>query len=107
MPNLKVLYITFPNRNEAKNLASQLIEKSLIACANIYKIDSLYKWEGKVMDEEEYVLWAKTSGKNIDEIEKFVSEKHSYDLPCITHFDADAKSEYKEWVFRECGPNNS
>jgi periplasmic divalent cation tolerance protein len=101
MSKLAVIYITFPNRTEAKALAGRLLEKRLIACANIYDIDSMYRWEGKVMDEKEVVLWAKTRESNIQDIKSFVSENHSYDVPCIAHFPFDANEAYADWVESE------
>lgn len=101
MSELSVIYITFSNKQEAKTLASALLESKLIACANIYEIDSLYRWEDKVMDEKEVVLWAKTQERHIAAIKDFVTKNHSYDLPCIVHFPFDASADYAGWVKSE------
>jgi periplasmic divalent cation tolerance protein len=42
------IYITNPSKKEAKRLAKHLIEKRLIACANIFPIESLYWWKNKL-----------------------------------------------------------
>src|SRR3989338_8908338 len=63
------IYITNPNKEEAKKIAKHLIEKKLIACANIYdNITSIYFWEGKIADENECVLIAKTLDKNFEKV---------------------------------------
>ena len=98
MASLSVVYITFDSKKEAKDTAHYLLEKDLIACANIYEIDSLYKWEGKIVDEGEFVLWAKTRSDQIERIKKEVEERHSYDVPCVVHFPFDANAAYARWV---------
>ena len=35
-----VFYITHPNEEQAQNIASLLIEKRYVACANIYPVGS-------------------------------------------------------------------
>ncbi len=95
---MKVVYITFPNKKSAKAIARLLLEKKLIACANIYSIDSLYTWDGEIEDESECVLWAKTNQEKLDEIENIVQANHQYDLPCIVNFDVEANSAYSNWV---------
>ncbi len=99
---MRVVYITFPSKDSAKELAKILLKSKLIACANIYEIDSLYNWEGKIADETEFVLWAKTTSDKISEIEKKVQKHHSYDIPCIVNFDAGANDAYAQWVKEEC-----
>ncbi|MEQ8360696.1 MAG: divalent-cation tolerance protein CutA [Cytophagales bacterium] len=95
---MKVVYITFPNKKSAKEIARLLLEKKLIACANIYAIDSLYTWKGEIADESEYVLWAKTNRENLKDIEKLVQANHQYEVPCIVNFDVEANSAYANWV---------
>ncbi|MGC8993291.1 MAG: divalent cation tolerance protein CutA, partial [Candidatus Aenigmatarchaeota archaeon] len=44
----KVFYITFPSKKEAEKVAKSLLEKKLVFYVNIFKINSMYRWEGKI-----------------------------------------------------------
>ena len=94
----RVVYITFDKEEEAKSLAYSLLNQNLIACANIYPISSIYKWKGKVVDDKEFVLWAKTNSTLIDAVRKYVNDNHSYDIPCIVDFEIDTSSDYGAWI---------
>jgi len=90
-------YITCKNKAEAKKIANQLLKKKLIACANIFPIDSLYKWKGKLQTDKEAVLLVKTT-KNI---EKEVKKLHSYECPCIIRINAAANKGFTDWLNAE------
>ena len=52
------VYITNPTGTEAKRIARHLIKKKLIVCANIFPIESIYPWKGKIANEK-YEKWLK------------------------------------------------
>lgn len=91
-------YITCKNKTQAKKIANTLIKKKLIACANIFPIDSLYKWKGKLQSDKETVLLAKTNNKKIKAVEKEVKRLHSYEVPCIIKINATANKSYQNWL---------
>ncbi|MBW2968242.1 divalent-cation tolerance protein CutA [Candidatus Woesearchaeota archaeon] len=93
-----LIYITNPNEEEAKKIAHHLIETRLIACANIFPITSIYRWEGKVKDDSEFVLIAKTRSELYDKVREEVESIHSYDTPCIIRIDADVNPAYARWI---------
>ncbi len=79
-----LLYITAGSAQEAASIARELLDARLIACANI--IDgarSLYRWEGKIAEEKEAVMIAKTREDLVEKVIARVRELHSYDCPCI------------------------
>ena len=78
-----IIYITNPTKKEAKKIAKHLLQKKLIACANIFPINSLYHWQGKLVDENEYIIIAKTVAENYEKVKKEVEKIHHYDVPCI------------------------
>ena len=96
-----IVYVTCKNKDEAKKIAKHLLDKKLIACANILDSDSLYNWKDKLRDEKESILLMKTKKEKFDEINKEISNMHSYDTPCILKIDVEANSKYKDWVFFE------
>ena len=95
---MTLIYITCKDEKEAVKISKHLLGKRLIACSNIFPIRSLYNWKGKIQDEKESAILAKTTGKNYTEIKKEVEKIHSYDVPCILKIDAEANEKFGKWV---------
>ena len=52
---------TLPNSNVAAELAKTLVGEKLAACANLIPaLRSIYRWQGKVQDENEVLVLFKT-----------------------------------------------
>ncbi|MBI2076184.1 MAG: divalent-cation tolerance protein CutA [Candidatus Aenigmarchaeota archaeon] len=102
MPFVSV-YITCKNVKEAKRLAEVLVKERLVACANIIpKMESLYRWKGKIQNESEAALIGKTISENAKKIIKRVKELHSYDTPCVVFWPIiDGNKDYLEWIRKE------
>jgi len=99
MNDFILIYITNPNKAEARKIAKHLLGKKLIACANIYNnVNSLYNWKGKIADETEVVLITKTLDKNFEKIKTEVEKIHSYTIPCITKIPVSSNKKYFDWV---------
>jgi|TARA_B100002003_G_C13973855_1_gene471190 periplasmic divalent cation tolerance protein len=98
---MTLIHITCKDEKEAEKISRHLLEKKLIACANLHPIRSLYWWKGKIQDENEVVIMAKTLDKNYNKIKEEVSKMHSYDIPCILKIDAEANESYDKWVKEE------
>ena len=98
---MTLIYITCKNEEEAVKISKHLLEKKLIACSNMHPIRSMYWWEGKIQDEKEIVIIAKTLEKNYGKIKEEVSKLHSYDVTCILKIDAEANESYDKWVNEE------
>lgn len=95
------IYITNSSKEEAKKIAKYLLDKKLIACVNIFPIDSIYKWKGKIVEEKEYVLIAKTTNNKFEKIKNEVEKIHSYDCPCIIKIPVSSNNKYFEWIVKE------
>jgi periplasmic divalent cation tolerance protein len=93
-----LMYITCKDEKEAVKISTHLLEKKLIACSNMHPVRSMYRWDGKIQDEKETVIIAKTLDKNFERIKEEVSKLHSYDVPCILKIDAEANESYGVWV---------
>ncbi len=79
-----LIFITCPNKIEAKRIACQLLENKLAACVNIVgKIKSLFWWEGKVDKANEVLLIIKSKKSKLAKIIKQVKLLHSYQVPEI------------------------
>lgn len=94
-----LIQTTTPTRDEALRLARGLVEQHLVACAQISDIESIYLWDGKLQQEPECRLLLKTSADKWPEVERFIREQHSYDVPAIFAVPiAQANEAYGAWV---------
>jgi periplasmic divalent cation tolerance protein len=83
-PRACLLYVTARKKSEAVSIASQLLSKRIIACANIVgPTTSLYQWNNRRRHTSEYILLCKTTPKKSIQAMKIIAELHSYDCPCI------------------------
>jgi len=94
---------SMPSVEAAKALAKDLIESRLAACVQLQEgIESLYRWEGKICEEQEVLLSAKTMATKWAEISAFIQEKHPYHLPEILAFSPEQyEHQYGKWVESE------
>jgi periplasmic divalent cation tolerance protein len=94
-------YITCKDKKEAKSISLHLLKMKLIACGNIFPIDSMYFWKDKIVNEKESVLLVKTNSKNFNKVVNEVKKIHSYEVPCILKIDAKANKEYNNFVDKQ------
>ncbi len=92
------LYVTASNEREAKKIAYQLLQKKLVACANIFPIQSLYWWEGKIKGGKEMVIILKTMKEKVAFVRKEIENIHSYSIPCITEIAVKPNKQYARWL---------
>lgn len=95
-----IVFTTFSKIEEADGLAEKLVEAKLAACVQILPpMTSVYVWEGKVQKESEHLLLIKTLPEKFDEVEKFITQHHSYDVPEIAAVDAaNVSPAYRKWL---------
>lgn len=96
-----VVYVTCKDKEEAHKIGRHVVRKKLAACANYFPINSIYEWQGKLNEDNEFVLLMKTVDANFGKLNEEVKKLHSYDVPCILKIKADANAEYDEWVKKQ------
>ena len=103
MTELLLVMTSLPDKEAAEALAKRLIDAHLAACVQIQSgMQSIYRWDGRVCEEQEVVLVAKTSAEQWPAISAFIKQNHPYDVPeiiaqPIIHSDPD----YARWVIAE------
>ena len=94
-----LIYVTCKDGEEARKISSYLLDHKLIACANIFPSNSMYKWEKKIEDTKEMIVIAKSVKDKFPEIEKEVKRLNSYKTPCIVMIEVSkSNKEYLDWV---------
>jgi len=98
----KLVYVVCTDQDEARRIARMLVEDHLAACCNFFPCSSVYRWEGKLQEEEEYVLICKTTADRCDDLLRRVRRVHSYRTPAILVLDIKGgDQDFLEWVEQE------
>jgi periplasmic divalent cation tolerance protein len=100
MTDKLLILTTAGSEAEARKIAEGLVERRLAACVNIVpRIQSVYRWEGKLEEAEEFLLLIKTSKPREEQVRAAITELHSYELPeCIAISIASGSAEYLKWI---------
>ncbi len=93
-----IVYVTCKDKEEAHKIGRHVVEKKLAACANYFPINSIYEWQGKLNEYNEFVLLMKTVDANFGKLKEEVKKLHSYDVPCILKIKVDSNKKYEDWV---------
>lgn len=103
MSEYSVVLITASSQEEARKIGNAMVEERLFACVNIVSpIQSIFHWQGKVNDEKEVLIIAKTKTGLFSEVVKRVKELHSYSVPEVLFLPILCGSEdYLNWVDAE------
>jgi len=94
-----LIYSTCRGEEEARKLARLLMERNLASCVNIWRIGSIYKWEGDLREEREVAFLIKTLESKVQDIEDLIVSNHEYATPFIGVVDIRRINRaYKEWM---------
>src|SRR5689334_1817480 len=93
-----IIYVTHENRDAAQKIVDHLLERKLIACANLMPIQSCYWWEGKKASSDEVVTLLKTRDELWQRVQEEVKNIHPYKIPCIIKIEVNVNPEYEQWV---------
>jgi periplasmic divalent cation tolerance protein len=95
-----VIFVTAKDKSEADVIARRLLEKKLIACANIVSsVHSMFWWQGKIDSCDEALIVMKAMKKNFAKITKEIHAVHSYETPEIIAMPIIAgDKKYLSWL---------
>jgi periplasmic divalent cation tolerance protein len=99
---------TTASEEEARRIASALLERRLAACVQVVgPVESRYRWEGKIEEASEWLCLIKTAASRFGEVEAAVRELHGYDEPEVIATPVVAGSEgYLAWVRENTRPGS-
>ena len=101
-----LLYITAPNREEAIAVARDLVNARVVACTNIIEnATSIFWWQGRLEQESEVLIVAKTLGVHVEKVTARVKALHNYDVPCVVAVPIiGGNPDYIAWIAKEATP---
>lgn len=99
----RVVYVTTPDVETARTIAAALIEHHEAACVNIVSaVESVYRWQGKVEIDTEWLLVIKTRAGRLAAIDARLAELHPDDVPeRIALPIVDGAPAYMNWLIEQ------
>lgn len=95
-----VVLTTLAAPDEAHQFVRALLERRLVACGTILPgARSLYRWQGKVVEEQEVVVLLKTRAARLEPLRAAFTELHPYKVPELLALPVEAGLEqYLQWI---------
>jgi periplasmic divalent cation tolerance protein len=99
---IRFVYMTAGSLEEAKRIGRELVSARLAACVNILpQMQSIYVWEGRLQEDAEVVMIAKTTAARTAELIAKVKSLHGYSVPCIVSLAVeDGHPPFLDWIAR-------
>jgi periplasmic divalent cation tolerance protein len=96
---------TTGNRQDAEQIAAELVSRRLAACVQVSgPIVSTFRWQGKVETAEEWMCVIKTSRAQRSAIHQTLAEIHPYEVPEILATPiVDGSEAYLKWLSEQLG----
>lgn len=101
-----VVFSSCGSADEASQLARKLVNERLAACVTVIsQVRSFYRWQGVVMDGDEWLLVIKTSRGLFAQLRSALESSHSYELPEILALPViEGSANYLSWMDGELQP---
>jgi periplasmic divalent cation tolerance protein len=95
-----VVMTTLASADEAVTLVRELLDRRLIACGTVLSGGrSLYRWRGKIADEQEVVVLLKTRSARLETLQLAFNELHPYKVPELLALPVTGgNAKYLEWI---------
>lgn len=94
---------TTETKEQAQTIAQHLVKAKLAACVQITgPITSIYRWNGKVENTQEWLCLIKTREDFYDKVEAAIKSQHPYETPEIIAVPiVKGSKEYLNWLENE------
>ncbi len=99
-----VVIATLHDKKDAVRIGKGLLEKRLIACYNLWPIESAYWWKGRILDEKETFVFMKSQAKHFEAVRAYIKKGSGYEIPeVIALAPKDVDKSFAGWVKSETG----
>ncbi len=103
-----IIISTYPDEKSVSKIADLVIQKRLAACVNFTKINSVYRWQGKIEHANEFLALFKTTNKAKPDLKNQIKKSHPYEVPEIVEIKVDAVvKSYLDWLVRSTSRHKS
>jgi len=94
---------TVDEQTAARDLARSAVEARLAACGQVTsRIRSIYRWNGEVVEADEWMVTFKTTAARFAALAEHVRERHPYEVPEIVATPiVDGDPAYLAWIATE------
>ena len=98
-----VVMTTLASTDDAVKLVQTLLERRLVACGSVLPgVRSLYRWNGKIADEPEVIVYLKTRAARLESLEVAFAELHPYKVPELLALPVTGGlAKYLTWINAE------
>jgi periplasmic divalent cation tolerance protein len=103
-----MVFVTCKSSAEARRIGRAVVASRLAACANVLpgKIESIYRWRGRVERARETLLLLKTTRRRWPKLRDAIRHAHSYEVPEIVALPIVAGLDaYLGWIGESVGGN--
>jgi len=100
------IYWTCGSLDEARKISRQLVERRLVACANIIPwVESIFMWNQQLDTCQETKVIFKTRAECFEGVKSFILKHAKYEVPELLKIEiADGNAQYLEWVAENTSP---
>jgi periplasmic divalent cation tolerance protein len=97
-----IIISTFPSEEVAADVAKKLVSRKLCACVNFAKTRSIYTWNGKLEDQQEFIALFKSTQNVSKKLKTAIASLHPYEVPEIMELNiSDVSKPYMSWLVAE------
>lgn len=100
-----VAYVTAPDMDCARTIASALVDERHAACVNIVPhVESVYRWQGNIETDSEALLIIKTRANCMEGLKNCLQQLHPDEVPeCIALPITQGSRPYLSWLAEQTG----
>lgn len=96
------IFTTLNKKETAVKIGRDLLNKRIIACYNLFPIESAYWWKGRITQENEVLMILKTRKGNFEKVEIHLKKHSGYETPEVFAVEASKVNKpYLDWINSE------
>ncbi|MDO9390598.1 MAG: divalent-cation tolerance protein CutA [bacterium] len=100
--NCIIVYSTFPSKEDAAKTARTLLEEQLAAGANIIQSESMFRWQDKIEQRNEWAVFFQAEHRFFKRIESRIKQLHPDTVPQIVMWRIrDGYTPFLQWILDE------
>ena len=91
---------TFPDEELIVRITKDfIVTKKLCACISVTKVRSIYEWDNKLEDQQEFFVFFKTTKLRANRLKEEIRKVHPYKVPEILEIKLhDVSKPYLAWL---------